>query len=595
MSIRSAALERALPVVAGFIADRTGIPVLRGPRACTDGRVIYLPRLPELNLTQRELAQAVGYVYHEVFHILQSDFGLDEAAFSPLQRALIEVLEDVRIEHWGQARFPAARRYLGHLAAVLTEDGLAGKSGFAPLSESDSEADLLQYYVLYRLCHDVLGQRAVAPALEPTAQAAAAKFPRGMMVRLNALMFEITHCTSTADVFALAGEIAAMIAEEAQKEEERRQQQAGESPPDPGSAGQGDEQGGAPQGAPQPGPGATPGPGQAEMPEQGTLPPANAAPGGGSAGPDLGAGSSASPESGAPAPGGSGDLSRLLQMGDDEVRSGLGELLQARLNEAAEQAEGAFVTMPNVHRLRLPSVSVDLGPLRAAINAIRTRTLQWMASLAESEVQHTRSGMTLDPSRLWEARLGGAIFVRKDEGLDLNAAISIMIDRSGSMSGCIREAAQAALGAMLAFEVPGIDTQVSVFPVDGRVGAESDVGVAVIKPWEGNAQRFAGAISGLTSSGGTPMAEAILFASADILRREQTLKIVLVVTDGDPDWLEPTREMIAAARAAGVKVLGLGLGVDPATVFGPAHSASLNDMRQLASTMVSLIKASMRD
>jgi cobalamin biosynthesis protein CobT len=89
------------------------------------------------------------------------------------------------------------------------------------------------------------------------------------------------------------------------------------------------------------------------------------------------------------------------------------------------------------------------------------------------------------------------------------------------------------------------------------------------------------------------MAEAILFAASDILRRQETLRIVMVVTDGDPNELASTKEVIKTVRAAGVTVVGLGIGVDPSEVFGEPYSATLHDVAELSGAMVKLIKSSM--
>ncbi len=45
MAMRAQSLDRALPAIAGFIADRTGIPIIRGDRAMTDNQAIYFLHL----------------------------------------------------------------------------------------------------------------------------------------------------------------------------------------------------------------------------------------------------------------------------------------------------------------------------------------------------------------------------------------------------------------------------------------------------------------------------------------------------------------------------------------------------------------------
>ncbi len=247
--------------------------------------------------------------------------------------------------------------------------------------------------------------------------------------------------------------------------------------------------------------------------------------------------------------------------------------------------------MPNVHRLSLRRGVVDMSKILASINAIRTKTLNWMSSASETDKLHSRAGVMLDFSRLHVVPFGGEVFVRESEGIDLNAAVSVLIDRSGSMQSEIQQAAYAAMATMLAFDVPGIETQVSVFPT--CFGGEE--GVGIIKRWQEAPRDLASRIASLTTDGGTPMAEAMLWAAADLVRREETLRIIVVVTDGQPNNLESAKDVVSRARADSIAVVGLGIGVDPSGVFGEKYSAALSDINQLSGAMVKLIKASMAE
>jgi hypothetical protein len=124
-------------------------------------------------------------------------------------------------------------------------------------------------------------------------------------------------------------------------------------------------------------------------------------------------------------------LNQLLSMSDQDVQEDLGEMLQNALNAAAgnEGYGGECIPMPNVHKANLGSVPVDMAQLRASVNATRTRPLQWMSSVADGDISHSRSGMQIDSSRIWQGRLGGNIFIREDEGIDVTQQ-SKLIDRS---------------------------------------------------------------------------------------------------------------------------------------------------------------------
>ena len=620
MAMRAQSLDRALPAIAGFIADRTGIPIIRGDRAMTDNRAIYLPRRrSELDLTERDLVESVAYLYHEAGHMLHSNFSL--AATNPLQRAITGTLEDIRIEHLVMGKFPAARRYLSRLVGIVVEDGIDGQRGFPALDGSEAEPSVLQRYMMYRLRHEVLRQDPMEALSAGAIKVANARLPAGMLTRLDALMFQVTDCATEDEVFDLAAAIISMIKEEKEKEEERKRQQEQQQQQQPqqsgqqdgqddsqqqgqssdGQSGQQDGQDGSPQQGQSSGDqqeGDEEGGQGGQQQDQSAESSDSSSNGKGQSGSSEEENGEASKQSGRGAGGSGSDdmedaLNQLLNMSDQDVEEDLGEMLQNALNAAAnaEGYDGVHVPMPNVHKARLGTTNVDMVQLRASVNATRTRTMQWMSSVADGDVSHSRSGMQIDSSRIWQGRLGGSIFVREDEGIDINAAVSIVIDRSGSMSTTIGHAAQAAVATMLAFDVPGLQTQVSVFPWYSN----RDEGVAVIKRWDESPKQLAGRVASLTTDGGTPMAEAILFAASDIIRREETLKIVLVVTDGEPNDREATKYVIDRARADGVTVVGLGIGVDTSPVFDTRYAATILNIGELSASMVRLVKAAFED
>jgi hypothetical protein len=554
--MRSHAFQQALPVIAGFIAERTGIKIRRGASAWTDSESITLPRLPELTLTPEEVSKTVGYLYHEAFHIRESDFSLQFP--NALVRSIEGLLEDIRIERKGMSRFPAARFYLDELVRQVAEAGMRGEaSGFQVVSADDTAPAILQIYGLALLRHDLLGQRHIAPILDAAKRAAQAKFPASMLVKYEALLHLVTECEREADCLALAGEIAKMIREE----EATLRQPPPETSEDTSSAAPASNVGTSPQEA-DPAPATS---------DEG----------------DVGAGSAdAAFEE---------NLDALLQMKDDEVMRSVGEMAAQALNAVARRGRGAHaVTMPNVHTLKLPLQRGATDALKASVNGIRTRTLQWMASAAESDVTHSRAGTLIDPARLHLARQGGEIFLSQSEGIDLNAALVIVIDRSSSMAPIIQTVARAALAMMLAYDVPGLATQVVVFPVNGAVRGQPDVGLAVLKDWDESTRDMAGRLPGLPADGWTPMAEAVLFAAVSVSRRPETLKVVLAVTDGEPDDEVAAHEVIDHVRGAGIAVLGLGIGVNPDRVFGPMCSASVSAVGELASTMARLFRSAIR-
>src|SRR5574337_1782272 len=371
MAMRAQSLDRALPAIAGFIADRTGIQIIRGDRAMTDNRAIYLPRRrSEIDLTGRDLVESVAYLYHEAGHMLHSNFSL--AASNPLQKAITGTLEDIRIENLVMGKFPAARRYLSRLVGMLAEEGVDDHRSFPALDGSESEATILQRYMLYRLRHETLRQEPIAALATGALQVAQQRLPSGMLTRLDALMFQVADCTCEEEVFDLADAIIQMIEEEKEKEREQKHQkqqsgqhggqqddgqQQGQSS---GNSAEGDEEGG--QGGQQQG--------QTDQSSE------SAGQGSSHSGSSKGEEGEALSQAARGAGGtGSGDmeqaLDQLLNMSDQDVEEDMGEMLRNAINAAAnaEGCDGVNVPMPNVHQAGLSAVPVDMAQLRASVNA----------------------------------------------------------------------------------------------------------------------------------------------------------------------------------------------------------------------------------
>jgi len=598
-NISGSALWGALSAVAGFLTGRMGVPIVRAQGAATDNKVIYLPPVADSVLTWDEVLKVIGYLYHEAAHILWTDFSIGRATV-PLVKSLEGKLEDIRIEHRAIHHFPAARRYLGELVRVMTEQGLKKVYPcFSAPADEATEAEVLQWYLLYRLRHDYLGQTDIAPVHEATAALAKTKLPRGMKVKLDALMFQIARCENTQDVRDLAEAIASMIAEEEQKEREeqqkqQQQQQQSSSDDQPGapSGSSGDQQDDPSQGADQAS-------GQDDSQDDSQASPSSAQKDSSDA-PDDGTGASASGsgDDDAGDPGQNADaLSRILSMTDSDATEDIGEALKQAVQNVADESQrrtGA-VAMPNRMPLTLTPKSVDMTTVRGAVNAVRTKTLGWMQSETMTAKSNDPEGELLDPTMLWSVPLGGDVFMTEEEERELNGAIHLVIDRSVSMRQCIDMAAGAALTTALAFEVPGIKTQVSVFPVVGQHhGCSVNNGVAILKTWDEPNRKLASCIGSLNVAGCTPMAEAILLAASDTAQREESLKLIVVATDGDPDDADATREVIAKVRKAGIKVVAIGIGMDPSPVFGENYSGTISSIGELSGAMLKVVKAAIK-
>jgi nitric oxide reductase activation protein len=116
--------------MASTVGDKDLRIIFEGTNAMTDGSMITVPDVSILdrdNATPEEMLEAAshlvsirGYVYHEVAHVLHSDFeAFKRIKARPRFAQLVNLLEDVRIERKIGSRYPGMKYALDHLNAWL--------------------------------------------------------------------------------------------------------------------------------------------------------------------------------------------------------------------------------------------------------------------------------------------------------------------------------------------------------------------------------------------------------------------------------------------------------------------------------------------
>jgi len=157
----------------------------------------------------------------------------------------------------------------------------------------------------------------------------------------------------------------------------------------------------------------------------------------------------------------------------------------------------------------------------------QTREQQWL---------HT-SGKRLDGKRLTRLSSGDSrIFIKRDEMRRTDTAVHVLLDTSGSMHRIQDIANQATVSLALAISsIPKCDIATSMFPgVEGDVSSITHRGQPVCS----NLGRFA-----VDSSGGTPLAEAMLYAVRELAVSRRQRKVLIIITDGAPNSGSEVRYM----------------------------------------------------
>ena len=601
--MKNKTLHHAFPIVAAAIGNHFGIKVsVGGNQAYTDGRSIQLPAYEGDDPDYQDFAW--GLLAHEAAHIRYSDFTLRYGS-SVLRRRLCGAIEDVRIEHELAKDFPGTK-----LTIRTVIEKMMAKGDFIASRIDDHPANILYSFVLKSLRARVLGQAALLPLVEQTEAVLKAKFPKGAVTRLKGMLSEVPlGLQSESDCLQLADRILTMIEQELEQQRQHQQAQPSEDeqttpePDDTDQAGESvdsddstapdtqddmnpdeqlpndtdDELSSEPAGNNNSNP---------ENPDDDPATPADC--------------SSSTPqgedEKNAEIADLMGVLQTLLSAGDGDIEQDVFESLKSALSLAA--GNGSELLMPSGHEppineqagvFLLRKVQGESGKIRAALQGlVQSQTL--------SRSQHACRGRRMDGKRLHRLPLGETkVFQRKQFKAAPNTAIHLLLDKSESMGYQVSDsqgqplgsrmpiALEATLALALAFEgIPGVNPGVTAFP--GRYDA------SVFRLLE-HGQRVnarTGAFS-LAATGSTPMTEAIWFGAASLLRCREPRKVLMVMTDGQPNDTLSTLELLQRCRDSGIETVGVGLGLDVSHLFPIA--ITINDLSELRAQLFELSKA----
>lgn len=76
------------------------------------------------------------------------------------------------------------------------------------------------------------------------------------------------------------------------------------------------------------------------------------------------------------------------------------------------------------------------------------------------------------------------------------------------------------------------------------------------------------------------MAQAMWFAANSLLAQKQKRKLMIVLTDGDPDDWAATHDIVDRCRRSGFELLGIGIQTRSVEKFFP-RSIVINDVKDL--------------
>ncbi|EJG0039162.1 VWA domain-containing protein [Vibrio parahaemolyticus] len=533
-------LKNALPIVAAAYGEKFGVKVLiQGQDAFTDGERIVIPTANPDDPHYQQIAW--GYLAHEAAHIRHTNFDMVQKASSkPIRKALLNIIEDVRIENELAKDYPGTRRSISQVIEYMVD------TQQMCVPEQLEPASNLQAWLLFRLrCH-FLGQKALTPLYQAVDERVRQLFPAAAMSRLSAMLTAVPSLASTGEVLKLVDAIVAMLEEESRPPQDESDADSGN---DIGQDASNDSNNSS----------------DSQTPETDSSATGDFAETGDSDNSDQ-----------------ADNLRQALEASAAQFEPDTFAQVAEVLSEQAEGHQGVTpLSLPQAEQAMLGDEAILT--LSASESAQIRARLRGMVQSSQNNRNHAkRHGLRVATHRLAASQAGESrLFIQRQPRIAPNAAVHLLVDISGSMGKPIGEghrkyfhvANEAALALAMALEgIPGVVPAVSYFP-----GIHQEVSIALLPK---QSVRHRAACFDQKPRGCTPMAQAMWFAANSLLAQKQKRKLMIVLTDGDPDDWAATHDIVDRCRRSGFELLGIGIQTRSVEKFFP-QSIVINDVKDL--------------
>lgn len=605
----------SLPLVAESLGRSRHVRVTIGDTrmpCVTNDHHIHLPPLDPDD--EETLVLARGWLDHEVGHIKHTDFSVMKKAGDRANARMLNLLEDVRQERLMGNEYPGCERNLDRVWAAPRPEELKSPGSTllseVPMFDWDIEA-VVEAHILQRLRAQVLKQSFAIERTAATEQVLAARTSPSWMAGLNALVDETGALASTAQALSLAKRIVKYLRKAAHGKTSQpksgKDDQGGEqgnkltgsgNPSSKSASSQSDKGTGNGQGSgvnedargTQDGKDAGQGQRDEDQPDaQGGKRKAENQQDAGdrSCGTGQSSGEDASGDDGSVPVGYEGKSNAIdpLQAAEDALQKASQRAVQNKtaVSVSSEPYGRAGGAGQDVASHGLVGTPVDYQKVIGTTSALRSRVLGLLQAEKLRRTLPARHGRILITRRLARTKVGeDRIFAtfRRQEGP--NTLVTVLVDRSGSMNGwSLHLAMESALAVSLALgEIRGVRTACYAFP-----GVRSDAVIPLVRLGETPVACRGRFIP--CASGGTPMLEALWHITRATALEPEPRKLLFVVTDGQPNRPEATRDLLDRLGHERYEPMGIGIGIDIRDLI--AHSVRIAGVGDLAQKMFEML------
>lgn len=582
----------SFPIVAGVMGQNLDVTVrFEGHQAATNGKVIVLPNVESVS----DPDVLMGFLSHEAAHVRFTDMSVMLEIDSPLEKSLLNIYEDQRVEILIGTIYPGSIYFLAQTIHRCEKELMENLSS-ADVSRINPVAVLLAF--LNMDCRGrVRGQLdCQSEAFISIKMLAGQFFGEPFLESLRQFDDRILTLQSTKDSHRLAqdviGWLKRMLPNEPDTRSEPGDGQKSDSPSD--EANQPDQK-------------ELSNSEKSDQPQQSghSLKSSQSADTGEESISDSGTPSEADRVADADHLALSEAMEKLLNATDCDlddpmdISSHLAKKLSRQIDEEVKKGlsqdalnvtdifrfPGSNPPVQQEKRGSLPLKLYEMAKTESSALRQQLRTLLETQSMGDRRL--LSSGRKLDHlklSRLQSHNL--RVFRARSVQTRVDTAVHVLLDLSSSMKDKKIIALRAALALKLALDsIKACNSALTVFPCyANRDRASQAVLLHGEKISASTLKRFAG----LDVGGTTPLSEALCNVAMALSQTKEKRKIVIVITDGRPDNIAQSAEILRRLKSSGVEVFGIGIVYDVSNLF--ERSITIDDSRQLQTTLLGLIR-----
>lgn len=274
----------------------------------------------------------------------------------------------------------------------------------------------------------------------------------------------------------------------------------------------------------------------------------------------------------------------------DELPKGFGERLAkgiegssfASRQDPISVASAAFKRSESLPPARIAEIDRQTAGLSFRLQGL-VQALKWLPALPGTRGRLSSSLC----HRLATGNPG--VFIRKDFRETPNTAIHLLLDTSGSMSSTLELANAVCYAVGKALQgIPGVNLGITAFPGERHNGNRTTV-APVLRHGEKLSNRFPEMAYGVT-----PLAEALWWVMQQMCFLREERKIILIITDGEPDSVSAALEALGVAQKKGFECYGLGIMSSEIAALLPHTSRVIDRLPQLAPALFALLEGALR-